>query len=168
MTDKKGKEVTLRIESNYPADGNAVITIENDCTLALCIRKPTWCEEMTVNGVAANDAYYVLESDYQAGDRIEIALRIKLMVHKLNRKYAFTYGALTLATDEYKSSRELQKPIELDENFSYQLQPIEKGEIVRIMCTLADGDTLLLTDYQSCGKKWLSDKRMMTVWFNGE
>ena len=82
--------------------------------------------------------------------------------------YAFTYGALALATDEHKSSRELQKPIVFDENFSYQLQPIEKGEIVRIVCTFADGDSLLLTDYQSCGKKWLSDKRMMTVWFNGE
>ena len=121
-----------------------------------------------VNGSVVNDEYYLLESNYQSGERIEIALRMKLMVHKLNGKYAFTYGALALATDEHKSSRELQKPIAFDENFSYQLQPIEKGEIVRIVCTFADGDSLLLTDYQSCGKKWLSDKRMMTVWFNGE
>lgn len=168
VMDKNGKEVTLRFESNYPADGHATITIENDCALALCIRKPTWCEEMVVNGSVVNDEYYLLESNYQSGERIEIALRMKLMVHKLNGKYAFTYGALALATDEHKSSRELQKPIAFDENFSYQLQPIEKGEIVRIVCTFADGDSLLLTDYQSCGKKWLSDKRMMTVWFNGE
>jgi hypothetical protein len=52
------------------------------------------------------------------------------------------------------------------ETLSYKLLPTQEGELVRIECDLVDGEKLLLADYQSCGKKWLSDKPMMTVWFN--
>jgi hypothetical protein len=87
--------------------------------------------------------------------------------HKLNGKVAFTYGPLTLASDEQKCERELKKPVLLDKGFTCQAQEAEEGELVRFACDLGD-DVLTLADYQSCGKKWLSDKPYMTVWFNSE
>ncbi len=165
---KDGKTVTLRFESNYPAEGNAKIIVEEACELTLQIRKPAWCESMTVNGEKAADGYYTLTKAFGAGEGVDVCMEMKLKAHRLNGKIAFTYGALTLATDEHKATRDLKKPVVVGEKLSYKLLPTEEGEIVRIACELEDGDVLLLADYQSCGKKWLSDKPLMTAWFNSE
>lgn len=167
VKDNGGKPVTLRLEGNYPAAGNLKLIVENACELTLKIRKPSWCDNMTVNGEKAADGYYTLSKAFKAGECVDVCMEVKLKAHRLNGKIAFTYGALTLATDEHKATRELKKPVAVGETLSYELLPTQEGEIVRIACKLEDGDTLLLADYQSCGKKWLSDKPYMTVWFNG-
>ena len=53
VKDDDGNDVTLRVETNYPASGNAKIIVEcaKECRLTLNIRKPEWCENMSVNGV---------------------------------------------------------------------------------------------------------------------
>ena len=170
VKDDDGKDVTLHFDSKYPANGDGKITVEceNSCRLTLKIRKPDWCEDMTVNGVCANEGYYTLTATYQSGEYVEISMKITLKVRRLNGKIAFTYGALTLATDEQKSARELQKTVAVNEPLTYRVLPSAQGELLRVECDLADGDKLILADYQSCGKKWLSDKPLMTVWFNGE
>jgi DUF1680 family protein len=169
VKDNNGEEVALRIEGNYPANGNVKITVEKACSLTLNLRKPEWCESMTVNGKSVEQTgYCTWTADYQAGDSIDVKMENSLKVHKLNGKVAFTYGALTLASDEHKANRELQAPVCVGETPSYKLLPAEQGELVRMECQLIGGETLLLADYQSCGKKWQSDKPMMTVWFNGE
>ncbi len=167
VKDKDGKAVKLSFQSNYPADGNCKITVKEDCSLTLYIRNPNWCEKMTVNGAVASEDYYVLDKHFSAGERIEICMQMSVKTHTLNGKVAFTYGALTLASDEQKSKRELKKPVILENGFVCREKQAEKGEIVRFECELDGGDTLVLADYQSCGKKWLSDKPYMTVWFNG-
>ena len=167
VKDKDGKNVTLSFQSHYPANGQTAIIVQDDCKLALYIRKPSWCEAMQVNGNAVTEEYCILDKSFVAGERIEICMQMDVKAQTLNGKVAFTYGPLTLATDEQKSQRELQKPVVLKNGFTYQAKQAEKGEIVRFVCDLG-GDELLLTDYQSCGKKWLSDKPYMTVWFNGE
>ena len=166
VKDNNGNPVTLRFDGNYPAQGDMKITVEEACELTLKIRKPGWCDNMTVNGEKAADGYYTLSKAFKAGECVNVCMEMQLKAHRLNGKIAFTYGALTLATDEHKATRELQKPVVVGETLSYELLPTQEGEIVRIACKLIDGDTLLLTDYQSCGKKWLSDKPLMTVWFN--
>ena len=169
VTDKDGKEITLRLEGNYFTDGKMKITVEDACSLALHIRKPAWCEEMKVNGTAVTEnGYYTVDKNFTAGETVAVELALTLKAHYLNGKIAFTYGALTMATDEQKAIRDLKKSVAVEETLSYTLLPAEKGELVRIVCKLKDGEELLLTDYQSCGKLWLSDKPMMTVWFNGE
>ena len=168
VKDNNGKMVTLRLEGNYPAEGNLKLIVEEACELTLKLRKPNWCDNMTVNGEKATDGYYTLTKAFAAGECVDVCMEIELKAHRLNGKIAFTYGALTLATDEHKATRELKKPVVVGETLSYKLLPTEEGEIVRIACELEDGDTLLLADYQSCGKKWLSDKPFMTVWFNSE
>lgn len=167
VKDKDGKNATLSFQSHYPANGQTTIIVKDDCKLALYIRNPSWCETMQVNGKAITEEYCILDKSFVAGERIEIYMQMDVKAQTLNGKVAFTYGPLTLATDEQKSQRELQKPVVLKNGFTYQAKQAEKGEIVRFVCDLG-GDELLLTDYQSCGKKWLSDKPYMTVWFNGE
>ncbi|MBR2647183.1 MAG: glycoside hydrolase family 127 protein [Clostridia bacterium] len=170
VQDANGNTVTLQLESAYPANGNGTITVncQDTAKLTLKIRKPAWCEDMTVNGAAVKETgYYTLAGEYKNGDKISISMQTPLKAHYLNEKIAFTYGALTLATDEQKSDRTLEKPVNVGNELTYTVeQPKGKDELVRIVCKLEDGDELLLTDYQSCGKKWKSDKPRMTVWFN--
>ena len=167
VKDKEGKAVTLTFQSNYPSKGCGKIIVKDDCTLALYIRNPKWCEKMSVNGNAVTEEYCVLEKRFSAGECVDVCMHMDVKTHKLNGKVAFTYGPLTLASDEQKCERELKKPVLLDKGFTCQAQETEAGELVRFACDLGD-DVLTLADYQSCGKKWLSDKPYMTVWFNSE
>ena len=166
VSDKTGKAVCLTVESGYPAEGNGKITVNQAGDLTLYIRKPAWCKNMAVEGVAVESEYFVLDKTYQAGDSIAVQMEMSIEAHRLNGKVAFTYGALTLASDEQKSERALQKPVLLDK---YTCIPadIEMGEMVRFAYE-ADGERLILTDVQACGKKWLSNKPLMTVWFHEE
>ena len=167
VVDDNGKTVALRFEGGYPAQGETKITVLDDCALTLRIRKPDWCKEMTVSGKAVfENGYYVLKSAFKAGETVEISTKVELTAHRLNGKIAFTYGALTLASDEWKAGRDLQKRVAVGEKISYRVLEKEGDEMVRIALDLPDGDTLVVSDYQSCGKKWLSEKPMMTVWFN--
>ena len=167
VKDKDGKAVGLSFQSNYPANGYGKITVKDECSLALYIRNPKWCEKMTVNGEAVVEEYCVLDKRFRAGESMEICMQMGVKIHTLNGKVAFTYGPLTLASDEQKCQRELKKPVVLENGFVVQEKQAEKGEIVRFACDLGGDDVLVLADYQSCGKKWLSDKPYMTVWFNG-
>ncbi|MBQ7373744.1 MAG: glycoside hydrolase family 127 protein [Clostridia bacterium] len=168
VKDKSGKTVWLKVETNYPASGNAKITVLDDCALTLSVRNPKWSEKTVVNGEVVNGDYYVVDKSFSAGETLEISMQMAVKTHWLNGKVAFTYGPLTLATDEHKSQRDLKKPVALAKDFECEKQNAEDGEIVRFECLLEDGDKLVLADYQSCGKKWLSDKPLMTVWFNGK
>lgn len=167
VKDKSGKSVNLSFQSNYPANGNGKITVKDDCTLALYIRNPKWCENMMVNGNVITGDYCVLDKHFNAGESIEVCMQMVVKMHVLKGKTAFTYGPLTLASDEQKCQRELKKPIILENGFACKEGRTEKGELVRFECDFGDSDVLILADYQSCGKKWLSDKPYMTVWFNG-
>ena len=166
VKDKTGNSVCLTLESAYPADGVGKITVNDTCSLALYIRKPAWCENMTVQGAILNGDYFIIDKTYHAGESVEVVMEMDIKVHNLNGKIAFTYGALTLASDEQKSARELQKTLLMD-GITFVSGHPEEGEIVRFMCDM-EGESLVLTDYQSCGKQWLSDKPLMTVWFNGQ
>lgn len=166
LRDKNGKNVCIHMESNYPADGYAKIIIQDDCCLKLYIRKPRWCSMMQVNGKEAEDSYFVLDQTYTKGDCIEINMQMNVQTYSLHGKVSFAYGPLVLATDEQKTKRQLKKPISL-ENIKYQKMTAKEGEIVRFACELeGEDEELILTDYQSCGKKWLSDKALMTAWFD--
>lgn len=166
VKDQNGDEVCLSLKSAYPADGNAKIVVNQECCLTLYLRKPGWCKNMTVEGGVTDGDYIVLDKTYQAGEQISVRMEMGLKEHRLNGKVAFTYGALTLASDEQKSERALQKAVSLGKYTCISTES-EMGEIVRFVYD-ADGENLILTDVQSCGKKWLSDKPLMTVWFNQE
>lgn len=168
VKDRDGKDVTLEFDSNYPAEGNCKIKVrcEKESNLCFRIRKPGWCQKMLVNGseVSVTDSYE-LSGTFLDGDTITIELQMDLQVHRRNEKVAFTYGALTLACDSAKSERKLEAPVTVTENPTYTLLEPQGEELLRMMCETEDG-TLLLTDYQSCGKNWEQENNKITVWLN--
>ena len=85
---------------------------------------------------------------------------------RLNGKVAFTYGAITLGTDEEKFSDDIERKINIDDKPVYKSIKPEKGELMRIEVGLRDGGKITLSDYQSCGKNWLNKKSRVTDWFN--
>ena len=163
--DACDKPVRLVFESEYPSNGKVKITVDSDfeIDLTLQIRKPSWCERMTIGAVVANDGYNTVK--VKGGEVIEIDMEMQLKTVVLNGKVAFKYGALTLASDEHKAQRDIRKPIANLDSLKYTVLPREDGELLRIECDFA-GDKLILADYQSCGKKWLTDKPLMTAWFD--
>ena len=166
VKDKSGKDICITVESAYPANGNGKVTVNAPCQLALYIRRPAWCENMTVDGRAVEGQYYVLDKEFVSGETILIQMEMGVKTHVLNGKIAFTYGALTLASDAQKSERDIQKAVSVAEKEPKQLS-VQEGEVVRFAYDFKGGN-LIVTDYQSCGKKWRSDKPLMTVWFNGK
>lgn len=168
VKDVDGNEVMLEFDSAYPAQGTCKITVhcKENCLLNLKIRKPGWCEVMTVQGKEVReDGYYDVSGNYQDKDEIVFVWSTTLKVHRLNDKIAFTYGAITLAADSAKSERALEAPVVVSDTPVYKVLVPAEDELVRIECETSDG-TLLLTDYQSCGKDWLTEKNVITVWMN--
>ncbi len=165
VLDKNGKEIRLDFQQQSLQDVCA-IRIQDECDLSLRIRKPDWCKTMTVNGaVVSSGAYYDASGYYQKGDTITFVWERTLEKMELNNKVAFTYGAITLAADSAKSCRDIRLPVRVSDDPVYKVLEPEKGELVRIECQTEDG-TLLLTDYQSCGKNWIRESNLISVWLN--
>ena len=120
---------------------------------------------MTVNGENVVGEYFVLDKEFAKGERIEILIKTGVKCIFLNGKVAFTYGALTLATDEWKCGKNIKNSID-PTDVRFERIPQKNGEFVRFIALFKDGNSMLLSDYQSCGKKWLSEQPLMTAWFN--
>ena len=168
VEDADGQEIKLEFSSDYPTASICKLTVhcEEESRLNLKIRKPSWCEKMFVDGkVVQSEGYYEVAGQYRDGDDIVFEWPVKLRVHRLNEKVAFTYGAITLAYDVAKSERDIMAPVIVSDKPTYQVLAPESNELVRIECDTCDGK-ILLTDYQSCGKDWVSEKNVITVWLN--
>ena len=165
VKDKNGNAVDLIFESNYPTSGKTKIKVvaDREIDLTLKIRRPQWCVDTSVNGKSVVDDYTAVK--VKGGEVVEVDITAKLETVLLNGKVAFKYGVLTLASDEHKATRDIKKPISNLNSLKYTLLEPTDGELLRVECDFA-GDKLILADYQSCGKKWLSDKPLMTVWFD--
>lgn len=171
ITDAQGKPATLTFECNSSIENSYKITVHCDgnCDLLLKLREPEWSAEMRVNGEAVkSDGYLSYFGKFNDGDEILVEHSIELSEICLNGKIAFTYGAITLATDEFKAGYDFTKPLPKGGITSINFLDREDGELIRVECELSNGKKIILTDYQSCGKKWSSDKPLMTVWFDLE
>lgn len=163
VKDKSGKDVLLVFDNQQDA---CSITVGSDCDLNLQIRKPRWCKAMTVNGEMVSCAEYGDASGhYKAGSQIVFEWKRTLVKHQINDKIAFTYGELVLAVDSAKTDADIEAPVHISGDLTYKLLEPKAGELVRLECKTEDG-SLLLTDYQSCGKKWTEENSKISVWLN--
>lgn len=171
-----GQTLRIKCESDYPAGGQVTLSVDelkHNETFAIAVRVPNWCEsaDITVCGKEnkAQSGYFTVEKEWQSGDEITIRLPIRLReIHK-NGKTAFTYGALVLARDEAKENGDIAEeftPIVSGEACLYMQETREKGEQLRLRLTCANGNTVTLTDYASCGKNWSTPRNRVTVWMN--
>ena len=166
--DRDGKAVKLTFESDYPSGntGKIIVSCEGKTKLGLFIRLSGFAETIINGKVCGSGGYADLSGEYSDGDAITIEYKPELKVLRLNGKVAFTYGAITLGTDEEKFSDDIERKINIDDKPVYKSIKPEKGELLRIEVGLRDGGKITLSDYQSCGKNWLNKKSRVTVWFN--
>lgn len=163
-----GDRVTLTVKSGYPAasDGKITVGCDGKKRIGLFVRVPGWSGKILANGREYRGGYADLSGEYENGAEITVEYFPELVVHRLNGKAAFTFGAITLAGDEEKSDRALSKPISVSDKPAFVREKARGHEIMRLSVETKDGEKLLLTDYQSCGKNWRGDKNKITVWFN--
>ncbi len=169
-----GNSVTLTISGNFADEGNAAVSLALDTpeTFTLRLRVPAWSHEptLTVNGEtqAVEVGYIDLTREWKDGDTVTLALHPEVEMQTLNGKVAFTFGALALARDEQKEEGDIEAPVipalNGDKLVVNQLDA-EAGETVRFLLKTTDGD-LLLTDYASCGKRWMEERNRISVWLN--
>ena len=173
-----GKQLQLNMDTQWPAAPAWKCSMELEAPeqFALRIRIPESCENarVRINGesVTADNGYVTLNRLWKAGDTVEFSGAFTLKPVELGGRTAFTYGPLTLARDEEKEGgADLEEAVVLeavDGKLNYRMaEPeVKYGELIRIYVNRKDGGQLLLTDFASCGKKWLSKHNRMTVWMN--
>ena len=113
-----GGEVTLDVYTDYPKDGNIVISCKTAGRYALALRIPAWCENarVTVNGEAVGskpsaDGHLVLRRDWKVGDVVSAQFDLKVKVHRLDHYIAFTRGPILLARDTRFGDGLLDEPL---------------------------------------------------------
>jgi DUF1680 family protein len=120
LTLPDGREVALDVDSSYPAEGKAVITLHpaRPGRFSVKLRVPAWCDgaRVTADGksspvAAPAGAYAAVDGDWKDGDRIRVTLPLALRVLQDRAadpgKAALAYGPLVLATDEAVAGRKL-------------------------------------------------------------
>lgn len=176
-TTAAGQRFVLAVTSTYPKgmEYTARVSLSRPEEFTLRLRVPAYCENtaLAVNGervsVLAQDGYMTLRREWCDGDEFLLTADFSLRKGELNGRTVFSYGPLTLARDENKEDGEvsLTEMIKLATPLSYAVEEEQEGETVRLRVERADGkEALLLTDYASCGKRWLDVKNRLTVWLN--
>ncbi len=172
-----GQAVTLTATTTYPKalDYVARVSLAQPEAFSVRLRVPAFCENVciAVNGERVNttaaDGYVSLRRVWCDGDELTVTTDFTLRTLSIEGRTAFMYGPLTLARDEGKEEGEvsLTEPIKLADGLAYTLEEEQEGECVRLHVERAEGkESLLLTDYASCGKRWLDVKNRLTVWLN--
>ena len=101
------------------------------------------------------------------GDSLDVLLPMPVKMHRLNGKIAFTRGPITLARDSAKEGTDaMSAPVNPAYPLNFKLAHPVGEELVRGYLALENGETLLLTDYQSCGKEWNGSLANITCWMN--
>ena len=171
-----GHRFTLEAESGYPAamDWKATIRLDAPEEFELKIRIPDYCENPRVfinnqEVAPAGDGWCVVSGIWKDGDTVAFRAELSLKQVTLEDKVAFTYGPLVLARDAAREqgSAKMDELVFLAQPLRYRLVPAsgKDEEWLRLELEQTDGRApLLLTNYASCGKNWLSSRNRITVW----
>ena len=108
--DKKNIDLSLQIESNFPDDGNSIITIKTSKTafFPLALRVPSWCNSFTaeVGGKeykGTDMQYLIIKRLWKSGEKIKVSFKIPIQILSGGKSYpgqiAFQRGPQVLAFD---------------------------------------------------------------------
>lgn len=108
--DKKNIDLSLQIESNFPDDGNSIITLKTSKTafFPLAFRVPSWCNSFIaeVDGKEYKGTdlqYLVIKHLWKSGEKIKVSFKIPIQILKGGKSYpgqiAFQRGPQVLAFD---------------------------------------------------------------------
>ena len=169
-----GNPVTLCVSGYFADEGHATVTfsLKTPETFTIRLRIPAWSHEptVTVGGETQSVAsgYVDFTREWKDGDTVTVSCHPEVEMQALNGKLAFTFGALVLARDEQKEDGDIEAPVIPtlnDGKLVVDQITAEEGETVRFLLKTTDGD-LLLTDYASCGKRWMEERNRISVWLN--
>ena len=168
LEDKNGQDFKLVFKSDYPSENNGQIIVKTNgkADVGLFVRLPAFAETIINGKNFGRNGYADLSGIYADGDVIDVEYITEPKVQRLNGKVAFTFGAITLATDEEKFGRDISKIVDVDDKPAYKSINLQKDELLRVEITLRSGEKITLSDYQSCGKNWRNANNKVTVWFN--
>jgi len=111
-TEKKDIEISLQVESSFPENGDAVVTVNTSQTASfpIALRVPSWSNSFIAevggkeyNGTAAN-RYLIIKRIWKSGEKIKISFKIPVHVKTGGKNYpgqiAFQRGPQVLAFDD--------------------------------------------------------------------
>jgi DUF1680 family protein len=178
--DVNKKSVKLRQETNYPWDGAVMLTVESVSTPlkeAIRLRIPDWNRSYTlaVNGETlaspvVEKGYAVLNREWQAGDRITLALDMPVEVVAADPhvkedigKRAIRRGPLVYCAEEADNTGAFDK-IALSPETSYQVafQPALLNGVTIVTATSGDKSFTLIPYYAWDNR----DAGEMKVWID--
>lgn len=168
----EGQDIYIACKTDRFASAAAKITVKiaQPERFSLAVRIPSWCKDAEIScgesKAEMRGGYAVFERVWKDGDEVMLHFPAELtQVHK-NGKVAFAYGPFVLARDEAKEAGDITQ---IDASLlqagglRYTIEKAENGEQMRISLHY-NGKKILLTDYASCGKDWISERNRVTVW----
>ena len=160
--------LNAKITSSSPASFETKIEVTSQESTRIHLRIPEWA---TNARAFANGDVLKITKDYltveieKGTTEITLDLTPTLTQEKLEGRTAYIYGPIVLARDEKKEGA---KPdTEFTPDGSYTLEKPKKGETTRILLGSKEGKVLLV-DYASAGKKWMSSGSTVSVWLNAK
>ena len=108
--DGKNVTMSLQIESNFPENGNSILTLKTSRTafFPLALRVPSWCSSFIaeVGGKEYNGTnlqYLVIKRLWKSGEKIKVSFKIPVQILNGGKSYpgqiAFQRGPQILAFD---------------------------------------------------------------------
>lgn len=163
----------MQLEERYdPQRGELSFQILHpvDAPFTLSVRIPCWSNDpsctMNAETVEVTPGKYAeIKRVWAEGDRLVVSFHPTLSPVRINGKTAIRYGAYVMTRDEEKEAEKIDKKIVLPiEGAVYIMEtPVDK-ESIRMRLKTRRRD-VLLTDYASCGKRWLAPRKRISVWF---
>jgi DUF1680 family protein len=108
--DKKNISLSVNIESNFPEEGNATITLNSSqaALYSFALRVPSWCNSFIAKaggkeykGIA--NQYLIIKRIWQPGDKIKVSFKMPIQILNGGKSYpgliAFKRGPQVLAFD---------------------------------------------------------------------
>ena len=173
MKTPMGKNLVLESKTGYPRTQEYALTLdlEDSEAFEIAFRVPAWCDGMKVivdgTQFTAEHGYVKVKRRWQNGDTVDVLLPMPVKMHRLNGRIAFTRGPITLTRDSAKEGKDaMSTPVKPAYPLNFKLADPVGDELVRGYLTLEDGGSLLLSDYQSCGKEWNGALANITCWMN--
>lgn len=182
-TEINGKQVTLKVETDYPKNGNVKITVLSDGTFPIEVRIPEYSKEtkLTVAGEGVEvvcGKFAVINRTWKSGDVIELCLDMRTKIITAGSinpdatpealaNIALRRGPIILARDA-RLEEDIMAVADIVDNDGYA--ELEEGEAAiecqqfyKVKCK--DGSTFPVIDYASAGQTWEKD-RPITAWFS--
>lgn len=173
-----GNTVKVEISTDYPREEKISIRFvpEKEGSFSVKLRIPEWAQraKFIVGGQEySSESGYLLLVNVIGETEIRLELPLTLQTTKRNGKTAFSRGPIVLARDEEKERKRinfdkieaLERQIKND-FYQYRELPTQGDEYCRFELKTVDGRKIILSDYATCGKKWMDELKFISVWLN--